>query len=118
MRIIEPGHVYELANVDGIGTQRIYFVRRRDDQGELLNTALHAQGILTQELLRVAIDRTLYLYAEAPCDEDTKIVEHLREAITLFESRAARRSIEKLAKPEEAKVCDTCQHILCPHQQV
>lgn len=117
MRIIEPGHVYALENVDGEGDseQHIQFVRRRDDRGELLHEDSRQPGILTQELLRVAIDRTLYLYAEAPCDEDTEIIEHLRAAFTLFESRAARRTIEKLVKPEEADVCAICQHILCGH---
>jgi hypothetical protein len=67
-------------------------------------------------LLRVAIDRTLYLYAEAPCDEDTRVVEHLRAALVLYESRAARRSIEKLSKPEQAEVCPICHHVLCQHK--
>lgn len=115
MRVIEPGHVYEVQNVDGIGTQRIDFVRRRNERGELLDSVGRTQGILTQELLRVAIDRTLYLYAEDPCDEDTEIINHLRAALILNEGRAARRSIEKLAKPEEAPVCDIYQHILCRH---
>lgn len=115
MKVIDTGHVYTLYNVDGDGEQHIQFVRRRDDNGELLEENRRIPGILTQELLRVAIDRTLYLYAEAPCDEDTKIIEHLRAALTLYESRASRRSLEKLSKPEEASVCAICQHILCGH---
>lgn len=117
MKVREPGHVYELRNVDGGGTQLIRFVRRRGENGELLPPEGRAEGILTQELLRVAIDRTLYLYAEAPCDEDTLIVEHLRSALLLYESRAARRTIEKIAKPELADVCDICHHILCGHSR-
>lgn len=121
MKVIDPGHIYALKNVDGPinggRSQQIHFVRRRDTNGELLPESEREGGILTQELLRVCIDRTLYLYAEAPCDEDTRIVECLREAFTLFESRAARRTIEKLAKPEEAKICEMCGHILCGHQQ-
>lgn len=117
MDVIEPGHIYALDNVDGLingrSQQQIHFVRRRDAIGELLPERERQGGILTQELLRVCIDRTLYLYAEAPCDEDTKIVEHLRAAFTLFESRASRRSIERLAKPELAKPCGVCGHILC-----
>lgn len=113
MRIIESGHVYEVENADGPGTQRIEFVRRRDDLGEPTNQ--RRPGILTQELLRVCIDRTLYLYAEAPCDEDTEIIEALRVALTRYETRAARRTIEKLSKPEDADVCPVCQHMLCQH---
>lgn len=113
MKILSPGHTYELENVDGPGSSLIFFVRRRNERGELLTDHSRRAGILTQELLRCAIDRTLYLYAEAPCDEDTKIIEHLREALTLYESRAARRAIERLAKPELEVPCVICGHILC-----
>lgn len=121
MRIVEPGHVYVVDNADvRDGEQQgqtIRFVRRRGPDGELLAPADRGAGMLTQELLRVAIDRTLYLYAEAPCEEDTQIVEHLRAALTLYESRAARRAIEKLSKPEQAPLCGICHHILCGHGQ-
>lgn len=117
MRVAEPGHVYVLQNLDGDSEQILRFVRRRDEVGEPLHEG-RRPGILTQELLRVAIDRTLYLYAEAPCDEDTEIIEHLRAALSLYESRAARRSIEKLSKPEEASICEKCGHILCQHQKL
>lgn len=116
MRIIEAGHLYAVENIGGSGEQYIRFVRRRDDHGELLDGTRRTPGILTQELLRVAIDRTLYLYAEAPCDEDTRIVDYLRMALVLYESRAARRTIEQLGKPEEAEVCVVCHHILCKHK--
>lgn len=117
MQVIDPGHIYALDNVDGPinggNQQHIYFVRRRGTNGELLSEKARQGGILTQELLRVCIDRTLYLYAEAPCDEDTEIVDHLRTAFSLFESRAARRTIERLSKPELAETCEICGHILC-----
>lgn len=118
MRVIDNGHIYELDEVDHDGTdlrdvQQIRFVRRRDGRGELLPESQREPGILTQEILRVAIDRTLYLYAEDPCDEDTEIVKHLRAALVLYESRAARRNIEKVSKPEEKEVCPKCHHMLC-----
>lgn len=103
---------------DGDATyQVIRFVRRRGLNGDPLDVSKRQAGILTQELLRVAIDRTLYLYAEAPCAEDTAIIEHLREALRLYESRASRRTIEKMAKPELAETCQVCGHILCSHQK-
>lgn len=116
MRVIEAGHLYALQCVDGETEQLLRFVRRRDELGELLDGSRRTPGILTQELLRVAIDRTLHLYAEGPCDEDTKIIEYLRAALTLYESRASRRTIEKLAKPEAAPTCGICGHILCSHK--
>jgi hypothetical protein len=115
MRVVDAGHVYALENVGGSGEQTIRFVRRRDELGQLLDGSRRSPGVLTQEVLRVAIARTLYLYSEAPCDEDTRILEHLRAALALYESRASRRTIEKLAKPEDAPVCGICGHVLCGH---
>jgi hypothetical protein len=117
MRVVVAGHVYELHNVDATSeaddSQTIEFVRRRDADGELMPEEDRKPGILCQELLRVLIDRVLYLYAEAPCEEDTEIIEALRLALVRFESRAARRSIEKISKPELAQMCPVCQHLLC-----
>lgn len=110
---MSDGHVYRIPYIDGEGVQEIRFVRRRDAHGEPLPEEEREPGILSQGLLRVLIDRTLYLYAEVPSDEDTAIIEHLREALRLYESRAARRSIEKLTKPEEATACERCGHVLC-----
>jgi hypothetical protein len=116
MRIEDPGHIYFVQNVDGSGEQRIRFVRRRDSNAELLKTDSREEGILAQELVRVLIDRTLYLNAEAPCVENVSIVNDLRNVLVNFEARAARRTIEKKSMPERATVCRTCQHILCDHK--
>lgn len=111
--VIEPGHVYELRNVDGPGVQRITFVRRRGPDAERREAS--EEGLLSQQLIRVLIDRTLYLNAEDPCEEDTRIVHLLRNCLRLYESRAARRVIERLSMPELAGVCPVCQHVLCGH---
>lgn len=115
MKVIEPGHIYEVRNVDGDGVQRITFVRRRRDDGQMIGFLEegHYEGILLQELVRVMIHRTLYLNAEAPCSEDVEAVVLLRRVLVLFEGRAARRSIEKLPMPEIMDVCARCHHILC-----
>ena len=116
MKVIEPGHVYRLQNVDGDGWQEIRFVRRRGDEATILPADERTEGILTQELLRVAIDRTLYLNDEAPCPENVTIVSALREALAAYESRAARRTIEKQPMIERTDVCEICQHVLCSHR--
>lgn len=117
MIAIDAGHLYEVSNADGDGTQRIQFVVRRDLAGEPLPPERRREGILSQELLRVLIDRTLYLNSEDPCDEDVQIVHKLRDCLRLYESRAARRTIEKLSMPEHADTCDECGHILCGHER-
>jgi hypothetical protein len=113
MNVLTPGHIYEIHNVDSPtnSTQRIEFVQRRSDDAKLLE--VYKEGILAQELLRVLIDRTLYLNAEAPCIEDIEIVEMLRTCLQKYETRAARRSIEKLSMPEMQDVCSRCHHMLC-----
>lgn len=121
MRIVEPGHVYSIADVDvPVGEdphrQVLYFVRRRSHDGALLPEAEREPGILSQELLRVLIDRVRYLNDEDPCAEDVEILLRLRAALVLFESRAARRTIEKLSMPETADACPVCHHLLCAHR--
>lgn len=116
MKVILAGHVYDVENL-GDGTQRIQFVQRRDGAARLLPEDQHVDGVLSQELLRVLIDRTLYLNAEAPCVESIEIVGHLRAALTLFETRAARRVIEKMPMVEREGTCPECGHLLCDHQR-
>lgn len=120
MKVLTPGHRYVVHHVGDDGDQIIQFVQRRDIHGEPFSTHPHFKketpGILSQELIRVLIDRTLYLNAEEPCLEDVEIVKHLRDALTLYEARAARKNIEKIVKVEEAEVCDECHHILCHHR--
>jgi hypothetical protein len=118
MKIIEPGHVYRVQHVDGhpLRSTEICFVRRRGSDGRLLPEAQRSSGILGQELLRVLIDRTLYLNAEDPCTEDVEIVGKLRECLRLYEARAARKTIEKMPMPERADACPICHHLLCDHR--
>lgn len=116
MRVREAGHRYEIQNVDGQGRQEIVFVRRRDNAGRPLAKPEGHEGILSQELLRVLIDRTLYLDAEVPCAENVEVVSKLRECLRLYESRAARRTIEKMPMPERSDACLICHHLLCDHR--
>lgn len=113
MKVIEPGHLYEVENVDGDGTQLIQFVHRRDEDARLLPEDQRKEGIQSQELLRVLIDRTLYLHAEQPWSENVKIIQNLRDALRIYEARAARAAIEKLSMPERYEHCRECGHFMC-----
>lgn len=113
MRVITPGHVYELTNVDGDGTQVIQFVHRRAEDGRLLPERDRTEGIQSQELLRVLINRTMYLHNEQPWSENVEVVHHLRDALRIYEQRASRAAIEKLPMPERIAVCGDCQHMFC-----
>lgn len=113
MKILTPGHHYRLSNRDGGGSQDIRFVTRRGPDGELLPEGERFPGLMSQDLLRVLIDRNFYLSEEVPCAENVEIAFHLRKALELYEARAARRSIEKITRIEFASTCDSCGHILC-----
>jgi len=102
MRIIEPGHIYDLDTLDGSGLPlRLVFVNREKGTE-------HA-GTLTQEVLRcqidilsTLIDRTNHCDACLRWDGNDKIVKaiseaqrQLRLAILLHEQRALERKMDK-----------------------
>lgn len=108
MRVLAEGHVYEVQNIDGDGSQTIHFVRRIP-KGQ----AFQHEGILMQELIRVLIDRTNFLNAQVPCHENVTILNNLRESLILLESRAARRKLERATYPERIEFCEFCGHVFC-----
>lgn len=90
MKVIYPGHLYMLSQLDAKGGefQPLQFVQR---------APLHppVPGTTNQEVLRVLIDRIKVLDAEVPWEGNQQILFHLRSAIALHESRAILRHIEK-----------------------
>lgn len=91
MKILEPGHIYELQNFDSTdssnGTQLLVFVNREK------NTE-HA-GTQTQEVLRALIDRTIHCDNCLRWPGNDQIIYHLRMALVLHEARALERSVQK-----------------------
>lgn len=87
MRIVVPGHLYELDHLDGARKSFLQFV----DRGHGRDT----EGTLNQEVIRALIDRVQYLDAEKPWPLNHEIVHHLRMALTLHEARALCRKVEK-----------------------
>lgn len=94
MKILEPGHVYQLQHLDGTGAGVLTFVNREPG-------AEH-EGTQTQEVLRALIDRTQHCDTCLRWDGNDKIIHHLRMALALHESRALERKAEKgLIEPEK-----------------
>lgn len=89
MRVVERGHKYALQNKLE-GEQLLTFFRNLPEDG------YHHDGVLCQEVLRVLLDRVLELYRQKPCDEDTQIIQKLRDCLILFETRAAREKLIKV----------------------
>lgn len=94
MKVIEPGHVYQLEHLDGSGAGILVFVNRED--------GTEHEGTQTQEVLRALIDRTQH------CDNclrwagNDEIVMHLRQALVLHEARALeRKTVKGCIEPEK-----------------
>jgi hypothetical protein len=95
MKVLVPGHTYELDHLDGPNKTVLQFVSR---------WPLHdpEEGVTNQEVLRAVIDRVQFLDSEVRWPLNDQIIWHLRQAIALHEARAFLRHIEKgVLHPEE-----------------
>lgn len=121
MRVIEPGHEYEVETYDNNVNYRMpQYARfmKRVGPGYPGNSGLPHAGTNCQEHLRVLIDRVKHLNKQAPCAENQAIIWHARSMLMLFETRAARRhgltlELTHLANIEELPTCPVCGHIKC-----
>lgn len=116
MKIIDPGHEYLLEGVAGAEPQRLVFVK---NEGEKYpgNVGFH-NGLLTQELLRVCIDRTKYLNNQGSCMETELALSAMRQALAWYEVRAAKCrgthiQCDHADGLDNAPVCETCGHNQC-----
>lgn len=80
MKVLVPGHQYDLEYLDGDGSRWIQFVDRGHGRD--------CPGTTCQEVLRALIDRVKFLDAELPWQGNALILDNLRHALTLFEVRA------------------------------
>lgn len=127
MKIIDPGHQYELLSLDGDHKQTLQFVKRCDFKNPTRfpgNTNSYP-GTTLQDVIHCLLDRVRYLNNQIPCIENTIIVNNLQQCLFLLESRAARRhginfTPLTLGEVESLKLCPTCGHTTChcnyPHE--
>lgn len=109
MKIIEPGHIYQLDWLDGLPNNlvsqatNVPVLVKNEAQLVFVNreTSSEHAGTQTQEVIRALIDRTQH------CDNCLRwlgndlIIHHLRMALVLHEARALERKTEKgYIKPE------------------
>lgn len=90
MRVIDPGHVYELDCLKDEGTVRLQFYKDPE-----IHHGVHMGGPSTQEVIRACIERVQSLDKEKPWDGNQGIITHLRMALIGFEIRALERAVEK-----------------------
>lgn len=98
MKAIDEGHLYQLDDLRGGPAKNLSFYK--DDK---INGS-HRDGCSLQEVLRACIDRVHFLNKQKPASENGEIVMHMRHALRLLESRAARISVEKGDPIERAAI--------------
>lgn len=105
MKVLEPGHVYELANLDSDGVQVLTFLRR---SSPAIQHEFDHPGTNTQELIRViidltkiVIDRTQFLDEVIPAIENQDLIWHARMLLLGYEGRAYRRKQDKVNRGKD-----------------
>jgi len=99
MKIIDPGHIYQLRQLGDDNTQTLTFIKR---SGGAIQYEKEWPGMQTQEVLRALIDRTKYLYKILPCNETKEALRHLQMALFWYEARAYRRKQSKTNRTTSA----------------
>jgi hypothetical protein len=122
MKILDSGHRYwlEMLDIQGDqrhGTEMLTFVKRQGPRYPGNNS--YYPGTNCQEVLRALIDRVKHLNSQVPDEHNEPILRSLREALWLFESRAAQRygrtlpPLEEFESIESEPPCPQCAHICC-----
>jgi hypothetical protein len=94
MKIIDPGHVYEVHNHESEESQTISFIKK--EQAEDGSFAAVGQGTTNEELLRVLADRLSFLLKKLP-DPYTKTAKYfVGQALALLEERTLDRKERKV----------------------
>lgn len=122
MKIIEPGHIYQLDFLDEGSRQEslwnlLTFVKRIGTKYPGNLGPPHA-GTNMQDVIKVLINRCLYLNKQERCIETIMVINLLEEAMVLLEMRAARKhgrnfEHESFAEFWNANTCIKCGHKGC-----
>ena len=131
MKVIDPGHLYELYQLDQPDDgheddpQILMFVKRVGPEYPGNEGPAH-HGVTTQEVIRVLIDRMIYVNGQKQHELNADVILKLRKCLYLLEVRAAEmRGYELppwgpfpsegwlMADIENEPTCHTCGHIRC-----
>lgn len=119
MKVLDPGHFYECAQLDNGPFDLPNFLRFvKRIGGDYPGNTNHYAGTTLQEVLRACIDRVKYLNQQLPDHRNEMVLINLRRAIYALEIRAAERHhrifpLVKLHEIELALTCPKCLHIGC-----
>jgi hypothetical protein len=92
MKVITPGHTYELESYKQGGmTQKLRFVHKQIIKPELSELEEISDGTTTEEVIAVLIDRIKFLNGVLPSVHNTKANINLRRALKALQARTAER---------------------------
>ncbi len=114
MKILDPGHKYELQSLDGGKPQLKIFVKREGPN--FPGNIGSYPGSNLQENWRADLNRLRYLWEQKPCVETENAILYVRLALWELEKRAARihgRSEPTSKEAEFGKTCVECGHVKC-----
>lgn len=117
MKVIDPGHRYQLLSLDGPYHQELRFVKRCQPKERYPGNFNAHPGTTIQSVMRCLIEREQYLQNQVWCFENLMIIFLLKFSIWLLEFRAARRH----KKPYwhwvdfsfQSPLCSHCGHTQC-----
>lgn len=94
MKFIEPGHVYQLQNVErngGVSFQEISFMQKEPVSEGSSELDIVRVGTTNEEVIAMMIDRFEYLQEKVPCKENEAALVALRQVAFLMEKRTQNR---------------------------
>jgi hypothetical protein len=94
MRVVVPGHLYELHSfeADGNPPQTIQFIEKLPTAGGAPGELYTLNnGTTNEEVMKMLIDRLQFLHAKLPSKESACAITHIEEALMWLEKRTAAR---------------------------
>ena len=88
MEILTKGHKYVLASHEGTNPQTIQFIEKKDVGGELITIN---DGTTNEEVLKMLIDRMIYLNEWVYDSYNSEAIIHLTNALNALHARTADR---------------------------
>lgn len=119
MKVIDPGHMYDLRCLDVDGHIRLTFVKRDYPAWKFPGNDGSYPGTTTQEVMRALIDRAKYVNSQIPHPANQVVIDNLRNSIRELERRAAENHKRELRwneireDIENEPTCNQCGHIQC-----
>jgi len=115
MKVLDEGHRFELASLDGDSAIQVLQFVKREGKGYPGNVG-HYPGTTSQEVLRALIYRAIYVNGQIPCWQTRLSIWLMAFVIKLYEYRAAKRHKREAPGLHDAvfgETCRKCGHVGC-----